>query len=314
MRRRNTLMTLGEADVIPILFAMPGNEQFALHLDRSLGCEVGRMHVHRFPDGESCVRLQSPVHGRDVILVCTLDRPDERILPLYFAACTARELGARRVGLVAPYLAYMRQDARFQDGEGVTASHFARFISDFCDWMVTVDPHLHRYRRLAEIYSIPSRSVSAAPDIAAWIGEHVERPLIVGPDAESEQWVSAVARHLDCRYMVLQKTRNGDRDVSVTALCGPDLGCTPVIVDDIASSAQTMIAAVARVREAGMAPPVCVAVHPVFAGSAFDDLLAAGAARIISCNTITHPSNEIDVADAIGLAVAELLAEPIIER
>ncbi|GIZ51586.1 ribose-phosphate pyrophosphokinase [Noviherbaspirillum aridicola] len=299
--------------MIPILLAMPGNEQFALHLDRALGCEVGRMEVHRFPDGESCVRILSPVHGRDVILVCTLDRPDERIMPLYFAACTARELGARRVGLVAPYLSYMRQDARFREGEGVTAAHFARFVSDFCDWMITVDPHLHRYRRLAEIYSIPTRAVGAAADIAAWIEEHVERPLIVGPDAESEQWVGAVAERLGCRHAVLEKTRTGDREVSVTALCDVEAGCTPVLVDDIASSAQTMIAAVARIREAGMAAPVCIAIHPVFAGGAYDDLLAAGAARIVSCNTIPHPSNGIDIADAIGLAVGELLAEPLIE-
>lgn len=299
--------------MIPILFAMPGNERFALHLDRALGCEVGRMEVHRFPDGESCVRILSPVHGRDVILVCTLDRADEQIMSLYFAACTARELGARRVGLIAPYLAYMRQDARFKEGEGVTALHFARFISDFCDWMVTVDPHLHRYHRLAEVYSIPTRAVSTAPAIAEWIEEHVERPFIVGPDAESEQWVGAVARILGCPYTVLQKTRTGDREVSVTALGDFGHDRTPIVLDDIASSGQTMIAAVARVREAGMGAPVCIAVHPVFAGNAVDDLLAAGASRIVSCNTIIHPSNEIDIADAVGLAVAELLAEPLID-
>lgn len=299
--------------MIPILFAMPGNEQFALHLDRALGCEVGRLEVHRFPDGESRVRLLSPVHERDVILVCTLDHADERIMPLYFAACTARELGARRVGLIAPYLGYMRQDARFRDGESISALHFARFISDFADWLITVDPHLHRYRRLAEIYSIPSRAVASAPAIADWITENVERPFIVGPDAESEQWVSAVAAYLNCGHTILNKTRSGDREVSVTELCRPDSPCTPVLLDDIASSAQTMIAAVARIREAGMAAPVCIAVHPVFAGNAHADLLAAGAARIVSCNTIAHESNDIDIADEIAIAVAEVLAEPIME-
>lgn len=299
--------------MIPILIAMPGTEQFALHLDRALGCEVGRVDIHRFPDGESCVRLMTPVHGRDVILVCTLDQPDEKMLPLYFTACTAREMGARRVGLVAPYLAYMRQDARFREGECVTAPHFARFVSDFCDWMVTVDPHLHRYRRLTEVYSIPTRAVSSAPAIAAWVARQFERPLIVGPDAESEQWVAAVADHLGCGYIVLEKTRTGDREVSISALVGADPACTPVLVDDIASSAQTMIAAVRRVQEAGMAAPACVVVHPVFAGSAFDDLLAAGVTHVASCNTIAHDSNEIDIADLVGLAVAELLAEPIID-
>lgn len=300
--------------MIPILFAMPGNEAFARHMDRALGCEIGSIEVHTFPDGESCVRLLSPVRGRDVILLCTLDRPDRQMMPLYFAASTARELGAARVGLIAPYLAYMRQDGRFREGEGTTALHFARFISDFCDWMATVDPHLHRYRRLAEVYSIPAKNIQAAPAIAAWIAEHVEHPFIIGPDAESEQWAGAVAHHLGCGHAVLTKTRYGDREVSVTALTGADPGCTPVLVDDIASSAQTMIAGVGRVMEAGLRAPICIAVHPVFAGSAYADLQAAGAARIVSCNTIPHPSNAIDIADLIAPAVASMLAEPLMER
>lgn len=295
--------------MIPILFPMPGNETFALHLDRAISCEVGQMEMRRFPDGESYIRLLSPVHGRDVIFVCTLDRPDEKMMSLYLAASIARELGARRIGLVAPYLAYMRQDARFQEGEGVTSAHFARFVSDFCDWLVTVDPHLHRHHKLNEIYSIPTKVVRAAPVIGDWIAANVENPVIVGPDSESEQWAAKVAKSVGCPYTVLDKTRKGDRDVVVSA---PDTstwkGGTPVLVDDITSTAQTMIAAVNRLKEAGLPAPVCVTVHPVFAGTAWDDLRAAGVERIVSCNTIAHPTNQIDLSDEVAVAAVELMA------
>lgn len=295
--------------MIPILFAIPGNEAFALHLDRAMSCEVGQMEMRRFPDGESYIRLLSPVRERDVIFVCTLDHPDEKMMALYLAASIARELGARRVGLVAPYLAYMRQDARFREGEGVTSAHFARFVSEFCDWMVTVDPHLHRHHKLNEIYSIPTKVVRAAPVIGDWIAANVERPVIVGPDAESEQWAAKVAKSVGCPYTVLDKTRKGDRDVEVSA---PDTsrwqGGTPVLVDDITATAQTMIAAVARLKEAGLPPPVCVTVHPIFAGTAYDDLRAAGVERIVSCNTIAHPSNRIDLSDEVAVAAVELMA------
>lgn len=295
--------------MIPILFAMPGNESFALHLDRAISCEVGQMEMRHFPDGETYIRLLSPVHGRDVIFVCTLDHPDEKMMSLYLAARTARELGARRVGLVAPYLAYMRQDARFKEGEGVTSAHFASFVSDFCDWLVTVDPHLHRHHKLNEIYSIPTKVVHAAPGIGDWIAEHIERPVIVGPDAESEQWAAKVAKAVRCPYVILEKTRKGDREVEVSA---PDAsgwqGGTPVLVDDITSTAQTMIAAVKRLKEAGLPAPVCISVHPVFAGSAYEDLRAAGVERIVSCNTIAHESNQIDLSDAIAVAAVELMA------
>lgn len=295
--------------MIPILFPMPGNEAFTLHLDRAISCEVGQMEMRRFPDGESYIRLLSPVRDRDVIFVCTLDRPDEKMMALYLAASIARELGARRVGLVAPYLAYMRQDARFQEGEGVTSAHFARFVSDFCDWLVTVDPHLHRHHRLNEIYSIPTKVVRAAPVIADWIAANVEQPVIVGPDSESEQWAAKVAKSVGCPYTVLDKTRTGDRSVSVSA---PDAsawkGGTPVLVDDITSTAQTMIAAVARLKEAGLPAPVCVTVHPIFAGAAYQDLQAAGVDRIVSCNTIAHASNQIDISDEVAVAAVELMA------
>src|SRR3546814_3448530 len=62
--------------------------------------------------------------------------------------------------------------------------------SDLLDWLVTVDPHLHRYHELSEIYRIPTQVVHAAPFLASWIKRNVARPLIIGPDLESEQWVS----------------------------------------------------------------------------------------------------------------------------
>ena len=298
--------------MIPILFAMPGNEDFTLHLDRAVSCEVGQMEMRRFPDGETYVRLHSPVHGRDVVFVCTLDRPDEKLVSLYLAVRTARELGARRVGLVAPYLSYMRQDARFKEGEGITSAHVAAFLSDFLDWLVTVDPHLHRHHKLNEIYSIPTKVVHAAPAIGDWIAEHVDNPVIVGPDAESEQWAAKVAEAVRCPCVVLQKTRKGDREVEVSEVSVSDAwgwkGGTPVLVDDITSTGRTMIAAARRLKEAGLPPPVCISVHPVFAGSAWDDLREEGVADIVSCNTIQHPTNRIDIAGAIAVAAVELMA------
>lgn len=294
--------------MIPVLFAMPGNEAFTLHLDRAMSCEVGRLEVRRFPDGESSVRLLSPVHERDVVFVCTLDRPDEKVIQLYFAVSIARQLGARRIGVIAPYLSYMRQDAQFREGEGITSTYFARFLSDFCDWLVTVDPHLHRHHRLNEIYSIPTKIVHAAPSIARWIDENIENPFIVGPDAESEQWAGKVAKALDCPCIILEKTRSGDREVAVSA---PDVSARgqgmPVIVDDIASTGKTMIAAAERLRAAGLPRPVCVAIHPVFCDGAFEELSDC-AERIVSCNTIAHFSNGIDIAEAVAVAAVELMA------
>jgi ribose-phosphate pyrophosphokinase len=152
-------------------------------LAQAVGAEIAEIEHRRFPDGETYLRYRTSPEGQRVILLCTLDRPDAKILPLIFAACTARELGAASLGLVCPYLAYMRQDRRFLPGEAVTSTHFAALLSSACDWLVTVDPHLHRRGSLSDIYSVPAIAVHAAPLISAWIRENVERPLLIGPDA-----------------------------------------------------------------------------------------------------------------------------------
>jgi len=292
-----------------VILALPGNERLAAGLVAAMPAEAGRLTVHRFPDGESYVRIDTPVAGRHVVLACTLHDPDTKLAPLLFAAATARELGAARVGLVTPYLGYMRQDKRFQDGECITSVHFARLISSHVDWLATVDPHLHRRASLDEIFSIPGAIVRAAPLIAQWVRTHVPAPVVVGPDSESEQWVSEVARHAGVPWLVLEKTRRGDRDVSVSV---PDaaalLGHTPVLVDDIISTARTMMAAARRLAADGGTGPVCIGVHAVFAGDAHAELLAAGASRVVTVNTIPHASNAIDATDAIARAAAGMAA------
>ncbi len=291
----------------PILFAMPGNDGLANQLGSALNWPIGNLQVHRFPDGESNPRFLEDVNGRQVVLVCTLDQPDTKIVALYLAAEVARELGATRIGLVAPYLAYMRQDARFHPGEGITSVHFAKIISQSFDWIVTVDPHLHRHHALSDIYTIPAMAVQAAPVISRWIAAHVANPVVIGPDAESEQWASEVAKAANCPYTVLQKVRHGDRNVEVSV---PDSsrwqGMTPVLVDDIVSTARTMIAATRHLHVANLPAPVCIVVHPLFVDDAYVSLQGAGVNRIVSCNTIIHPSNNIDLCAQLTPALTEL--------
>ncbi|HKE13271.1 MAG TPA: ribose-phosphate pyrophosphokinase [Kofleriaceae bacterium] len=297
----------------PLILASPDDSSAARALADRLGADLGSATIRSFPDGELYVRIDCSVAGRAVWLVCTLHPASDKLLPLYFMAHTARDLGAASVYLAAPYLAYMRQDHRFQDGEGVTARYTGRLLSSAVDGLITVDPHLHRFAALDEVYSVPTRAVRAAPCIAEWVRGNVERPVLVGPDAESEQWVAAVAAQLGCPSLVLRKVRRGDREVAISPIdeAQRDRGRsidwarhTPVLVDDIVSTARTMIETLAQLRRVGALEPICVGVHAVFSQSAYDDLRAAGAARVVTCNTIPHPSNAIDVMDLVAQAMA----------
>jgi len=283
-----------------ILFALPGNETLTQKLAARTGAAIGKAEIRRFPDGESFVRIDSDVKGKKVVLVCTLDRPDEKLLPLLFLSRTAMELGAKCTCLISPYLAYMRQDKRFHPGEGITSEYFAELVSGFAETLTTIDPHLHRRSSLGEVYSIPTTVEHAADHISDWIKENVKNPVLIGPDSESEQWVSEVAKNADAPFIVLLKIRHGDKDVEVSIPHVAEFKeHTPVLVDDIISTARTMIETVQHLKNAGMRLPICIGVHAVFAGDAYAQLLASGVDSIVTCNTIAHESNGIDISDLL---------------
>ena len=292
-----------------LILPLPGNEAFAAQLAGALGGELGRIETRHFPDGESYVRLHGDPSGRAVDLVCTLARPDPQFLPLVFAADAARELGASAVNLVAPYLAYMRQDIRFQPGECISSLSFARLLSSTFDTLLTVDPHLHRHPTLASLYTIPTATLHAAPLLADWIAANVPAPLVVGPDEESEQWAGAIAARIGVPHVVLRKVRHGDRSVEIQV---PDLAAhrdrTPVLVDDIASSGRTLAVATHQLVGQGLRQPECVVVHALLDEAAYAELSGVFS-RVTSTDAVPHPSNRIALAPLLADALRRSLRD-----
>lgn len=287
-----------------LIAALPGNQDLTHRLADLLGAEIARLEHRRFPDGESYVRLHADPGGRILVLVATLDRPDDKLPALLFAADLARDLGAARIGLVTPYLAYMRQDQRFAPGEALTSKTFARWLSSHFDWLVTVDPHLHRYARLDEIYTLDSEVVAAAPAVAQWVAREVDDPVLIGPDGESEQWVREVATPEGLPWRVFTKKRFGDRDVRMQL---PDLAGlethTPVLVDDIISSGTTMARAARHLIDAGFRPPLAVGVHGLFGENAREVMSEGGIERVVCTNTVNAPEANIDLSVLLARAI-----------
>ena len=284
----------------PILFSLFDQHPLIPIISEKMDVELGKIVWRYFPDGETYLRIESKIQDREIIILNSLEHPNSKILPLFFLAETAKSLGAKRVGLCAPYLSYMRQDKQFQPGEAITSDYFAGLLSNYFDWIITVDPHLHRHHNLSEIYSIPNVVIHAAPFIAKWISEKIDKPVLIGPDRESEQWVSQVAKDANAPFLILDKIRHGDRDVDVSMPgIASYINYTPVLVDDIISTAQTMIKTVYHLKKLNMKAPVCIGVHPIFADNSYKSLLKAGVSQVVSCNTILHVSNQIDLSEII---------------
>lgn len=291
----------------PLIFNLDSDPSLFDQLAQLLGAERGALEQRRFPDDENYLRLHSHCQQRDTIIFCNLYRPDDKILRLIFLADALREQGAARILLVTPYLPYMRQDKAFNPGECISSRPFAKLLSATVDGLITIDPHLHRYRSLAEIYTLRSQVVAAAPLIAHWIANHICEPLLIGPDSESAQWVSEVAQLAQAPFEILRKTRLGDRQVEISPLSQPTSPTTtPILIDDIISSGHTMLETLQRLP-AGLQQPVCIGVHGIFSGDAYHQL--SQHARVITSDCIPHPSNQIETAPLLANAVRTWLDE-----
>lgn len=284
-----------------ILFNLYGCTQFNSFILKSFGFIEGDCAIHQFPDGETVVKLNSAVDGQEVLFIVNLVEPNAKIFPLIIAAETARELGAKKVHLFLPYLPYMRQDKQFHANEGITSRYFANLLSHYFDSILTFEPHLHRWHSLSDIYTIPATALPAHQPIANWLKEHIKQPLLIGPDRESEQWVSQIAKLINAPYVVFDKIRLGDRQVEISnPVLSSFSGFYPVIIDDVISTGQTMIKILQYLQHNHLEKMTCLGVHALFVDDAFEQLKIHGANDVITCNTISHASNQIDVSDIIS--------------
>lgn len=265
--------------------------------------DLGVIARHRFPDGELKLRLPSALPAR-VVLLRTLDNPNEKLVELLLVARTARALGAQHLTLVAPYLAYMRQDMAFQSGEVVSQTVVGRFLADLFDAVITVDPHLHRVATLAEAVPVAQATVlSGAPLLADLIATHLPHALLVGPDEESAQWIAQAAARHGFDHAVCHKIRHGDRDVQIAL---PDIrvqGRCVVLLDDVASSGHTLAGAARLLLSAGAASVDVAVTHALFAHDAMQVIKDAGIGRVWSTDCVAHPSNAVSMAPAIADAL-----------
>lgn len=240
-----------------IIFSFPGNKAFAHHVAKKLSIELGELTIKQFPDGESYVRIHSNVNNKIVILFCTLNNPNKIILSLMFTAQTLKEFGAKKIILISPYLPYMRQDKRFNPGEAITSQLFAKFLSNWVDYLITIDPHLHRVHHLSTIYSIPVCTLHATKEIVQWIKDHLPSPFLIGPDSESKQWVSEVADQFKAPYIIRKKNRLSDHEVTIDIPFFSITHETLVILDDIISTGSSMLTILKQLSLQGYKNVIC---------------------------------------------------------
>ena len=298
-------------DTTPCLLCLDDEAVIAGRAAAAAGWALQVVERHRFPDGELRLRLPPALPPR-VVVWRGLHQPNEKLVELLLIARGARGLGAAWLGLVAPYLAYMRQDIAFHPGEVVSQRVVGGFLAGLFDAVATVDPHLHRVATLHE--AVPLRDarqavvLSGAPLLADLIAQHHRAPLLLGPDEESLQWVASAAQVHGWDHAACVKQRHGDRHVTIALPAVPVAGRAVVLLDDVASSGQTLVEATRLLCAAGAASVDVAVTHALFAGDAIDRVQAAGARQVWSTDCIPHPSNAVSIVPAVAQVLRDWAA------
>ena len=286
-----------------VIQSLPEGAADAARLAKRLDVPMHTIDVHRFPDGE--LRVTVAPAATTTILYIPLDRPNDKLLALLFAAEALRRGGAGRLVLVAPYLCYMRQDTAFQEGEAISQKVIGPLLARTVDRVITVDAHLHRTHDIRDVFpDIVAEDLSAMPAIAEVLRGIDPATVVVGPDEESRPWVSDLATRLDVAHAVARKTRGGDRAVEINFADATEFKGQPaLLVDDIVSSGGTLIACARALRAAGATTIDAVITHALFPPEMMRDFARAGLRSIRSTTSVPHPTNAIALDEILAAAL-----------
>lgn len=290
-----------------LVVAGPSSEQLAREVASLLGWGLVGIEHKLFPDGESYLRFTKRIEGEEVALVQSITPPQDRsLLQLLFLLRTARELGARKVWAIVPYLAYARQDERYREGEVVSGKLLIDMLNELeLDALVTFDVHNPELLKGVKARTI---DLSAMPLIAEYFSKLLRNPFVLAPDQEAPERAEVVASILGCEWSWLIKSRDkitGEIETKPQKKFDAS-GKEVLIVDDIISTGGTVMAAAKIARELGAREVHAACTHPILAGDALRRLREAGIKRVVGTNSIPSQVSEISLAPEICKVLREL--------
>ncbi|MFW5704221.1 MAG: ribose-phosphate diphosphokinase [Nanoarchaeota archaeon] len=291
-----------------IITTLKNSEKLAKKISKEMKIPYMETESITFPDGDIYLKYKKDLTEKKLIIVESMQpNSNETLMRIIFAAKTAKDLGAKKVILIAPYLAFMRQDKRFNPGECVSAPIMAELLNNSIDQLITIDPHLHRIPKLSDIFTIKAKNYTANHVIADYIKKKFKNEIIVGPDWESYQWADDIAQEVGVKKTVLEKDRHSFRSVDVKIKDKIDMkGKNVIIVDDIISTGNTMIKAAQKARKLGAKTVTAIGVHGLFVENGLKKM-HKHFDKILTVNTIEHETNIIDISPELVSAIKKEL-------
>jgi ribose-phosphate pyrophosphokinase len=293
------------------VFHGTANPELATKMCKFLEIAVGRARVETFPDGETLVRVEDDVRGRDCFVVQPTCQPVNNNLMelLIFIDCLHRA-SAERITAVLPYFGYARQDRKSEGRTPITAKLVANLLATAkVDRIVAVDLHA---QQVQGFFDIPVDHLTAEPVLADYFRQlNLNDIVIVSPDVGNVKTANVFAQDLGGDLAIIDKRRKSGSEAIATRLIGNVAGKDILMFDDMITTAGTICSAARLARDQGAKSVRVGATHGVFAPPALERLADAPIDEIVVTDTIPLSSSSLEYKNLKVLSVAPLLGEAI---
>lgn len=291
------------------LFCGSAHRQLAQRICDSIGEPLGDATVTTFPDGETFVKINENIRGRDVFFVQPTCPPtNQNLMELLIMVDAARRASAARITAVIPFFGYARQDRKDQPRVPITAKLVANLLTAAgVDRVLTMDLHA---QQVAGFFDIPVDHLFAAPVIIRYLrSKNISNPVVVSPDVGGLKMASAYSGALGASLAIVAKRRKSATDIEALNVIGEVEGRNVILVDDLTETAGTLTSAAKILKERGAADILACVSHAVLSDLAIERLKKSAITELITTTSV--PVRTGDGIPITTLCISELIGEGI---
>lgn len=291
------------------VFAGSSNHRLAEAICRHLNKEIGKIKISRFKSGEIYVHFEESVRNSDVFLVQSLSHPiNENFMELLVMMDAAKRASARTINVILPYYGYARQERKTAPREAISAKLVADLLTTAgASRIITLDLHAPA---IQGFFNIPVDHLTALDLITEELkSRNITNPIVVSPDAGRAKTAEKLANYLDSPFAIMIKKRPTHNESIITHVIGDVTGQTPIIIEDMIDTGNTIINVIEGLKERGANDAIVCATHPVFSGPAIEKLSHPNIQEVIVSDSVQLPEDRPDKFTII--TISHILSDAI---
>lgn len=294
------------------VFSGSSNPDLAKKICQALDIELGALTRKKFSDGEIWVRFDENIRGKDVFIVQSTGQPADNLIELLIIIDAAKRSSAGRITVVLPYYGYARQDRKDQPRVPISARLFMDMIVKAgANRIIAMDLHSMQIQGYVDI---PFDHLFSRPALMKHFRNEGmfddENLVVVAPDMGSVARSRSIAMYMQKGLAIIDKRRTAHNKAEAMNIIGNVKGKKCLIIDDMADTAGTLVAAAKHLKDEGAEEVICAFTHAVLSGPAIDRLKKSEITRIVTTDTIALPKEKIlpnmEIVSVAGLFAASI--------